>query len=116
MCKLKCLGLIALGEVMITGISGGFSANGLSILVKDVAKIHGREVKDINRLINKNREKFRDGIDIIDLKVGDLESLVATKPTDLVDIGISLKDYGQSNNIYLLSERGYSKITLNTQH
>ena len=50
--------------------------------------------------------RFRDGIDIIDLKVGDLESLVATKPTDLVDIGISLKDYGQSNNMYLLSERG----------
>ena len=89
--RLKCLGLIALGEVTIIGISGGFSANGLSILVKDVAKIHGREVKDINKLINSNRGKFRDGIDIIDLKIGDSESPEFPNTTDLMDMGISFK-------------------------
>lgn len=93
------------------------SKNGLSILVKDVAKIHGREAGDINRLINNNREKFRDGIDIIDLKISDdSESSVFPNTTELMDIGFTLREIGNANNMYLLSERGYSKITLNTQH
>lgn len=38
------------------------------MLAKDVALIHGRPVKAINQAINMNRNRFRDGIDIIDLK------------------------------------------------
>lgn len=101
--RLKCLGLIALGEVTIIGISGGFGVGCLSILAKDVAKIHGREVGNVNRLINNNREKFRDGIDIIDLKTDDSEAFV-------LQLGITKAEYGNANNIYLLSERGYSKL------
>lgn len=39
-----------------------------AMLAKDVALIHGRPVKAINQAINMNRNRFRDGIDIIDLK------------------------------------------------
>ena len=44
------------------------------------------------------------------LNTGLSKGLVETKHIDLVDIGISPKEYGNANNIYLLSERGYSKL------
>ncbi len=38
------------------------------MLAKDVALIHGRPVKAINQAINRNRKRFKEGIDLIDLK------------------------------------------------
>ncbi|MDZ4957193.1 hypothetical protein GNF51_15680, partial [Clostridium perfringens] len=40
-------------------IEGGFGEDKKSMLVKDVAAIHERDIKDINRNINNNIERFK---------------------------------------------------------
>lgn len=88
---------------MFHDIEGGFGQGKKAMLVKDIAEIHGRELKDINRNINNNRKRFNDYLDIIDLKVGGYKSLS-------LELGYSNQSYANANNIYLLSERGYSKL------
>ena len=100
---IKNIGLVTVCGFKFTGVSGGFGEDKKAMLVKDIAKIHGREVKEVNKLINNNRYRFKDGVDIIDLKTGYSESPV-------LQLGITKAEYGNSNNIYLLSERGYSKL------
>lgn len=84
-------------------IEGGFGENKKSILAKEIAKIHGRELRKINELINNNRKRFKDHIDVIDF----------LNPCE------GLRDFAKENgligsnrtqNVYLLSERGYSKL------
>lgn len=84
-------------------IEGGFGKNKKSMLAKDIAIIHGRELRKINELINNNRNRFKDHIDIIDF----------LNPSE------GLRDFAKENgligsnrtqNVYLLSERGYSKL------
>lgn len=60
-------------------------------------------MKRINELINRNRKRFKDGIDILDLKI---ENFAVT----LSDLGFSQNQINASSNIYLLSERGYAKL------
>ena len=84
-------------------IEGGFGKNKKSMLAKDIGIIHGRELRKINELINNNRNRFKDHIDIIDF----------LNPSE------GLRDFAKENgligsnrtqNVYLLSERGYSKL------
>lgn len=84
-------------------IEGGFGEGKKAMLVKEIADIHNRELKDINRNINNNIERFKKDIDIIDLKNGGFDS-------PLKELGISNRDISISKNIYLLSERGYAKL------
>ncbi|AGV99465.1 anti-repressor [Bacillus phage phiCM3] len=78
------------------------------MLVKEIAFIHGQPLKEVNRRINDNRKRFKDGVDIIDLKVGGFE------PLSLQNVGYSRQSVANSNNIYLLSERGLCKVTKNS--
>ena len=66
--ELKVLGKEKVGRYEFTGIEGGFGEGKKAMLVKDIAAIHGKEVKDINRLINNNSNRFKKGIDLLDLK------------------------------------------------
>ena len=85
-------------------IEGGFGEGKKLLLVKEIANIHGKEFKHINEAINKNRKRFKDDIDIVDLKRTEFE-------VDLVDHGIYTQNaINRSSNIYMLSERGYSKL------
>ena len=85
-------------------IEGGFGKNKKSILAKEIAIIHGRKLKKVNELINNNRIRFKDNIDIVDLNKEEFAVL-------LMDCGIYTQNsINASNNIYLLSERGYSKL------
>lgn len=84
-------------------IEGGFGEGKKSMLVKEIASIHGRELKAINQNINNNIERFRKNIDIIDLKNGHFK-------LPLQELGLSNRDIIISKNIYLLSERGYAKL------
>ena len=82
-------------------IEGGFGEGKKVILAKTIAEIHEKEVKEINKLINDNIKEFKFGIDILDLKTGDYKEPVLQK-------GLLTKaQWGNSNNIYLLSEQGY---------
>ena len=101
--NVKVNGLVDVYGMKFHDIEGGFGKDKKSMLVRDIAEIHGREEKYINRNINNNRKWFKDGLDIIDLKVGEYKSLS-------LKVGYSNQSYANANNIYLLSERGYSKL------
>lgn len=85
-------------------IEGGFGEGKKLMLVKEIADIHGRELKAVNQAINMNRNRFKDDIDIIDLKGTEFA-------VNLIDSEIYTQNsINASKNIYLLSERGYSKL------
>ena len=102
--ELTVKGLVTVEGMKFHEIEGGFGEDKKSMLAKEIATIHQRELSEINRRINNNRKRFVDNVDIIDLK-----------ETDFV---MSLKHNGiytqnalnKSTNIYLLSERGYAKL------
>ena len=96
-------GLIVIEGMKFHDIEGGFGEGKKAMLVKDIANIHGREVKKVNELINNNRKRFKDDVDIIDLKTSLSKGLV-------LEMGFTNAQYGNANNIYLLSERGYAKL------
>ena len=101
--ELKNIGKQHIGKYEFTGIEGGFGDGKKAMLVKDIAEIHGKEVKEINRLINNNIDRFKKDIDLIDLKQVISNHLFS-------EYGFTKAQWGNSNNIYLLSERGYSKL------
>lgn len=101
--SLKILGQEKVGNFEFTGIEGGFGEGKKSMLVKDIAEIHKRSSKVIKQAINMNIKRFRAGVDILDLKASNFE-------VNLIDLGFTQNAINRSNNIYLLSERGYSKL------
>lgn len=102
--KLKINGITEVSGMKFCDIEGGFGEDKKSMLVKDIANIHGRDLGKINELINNNRKRFKDSIDIIDLKNNEFVLL-------LKDSGIFTQNaINASKNIYALSERGYSKL------
>ena len=85
-------------------IEGGFGKDKKSMLAKEIAAIHGRKLNKINELINGNRKRFKDNVDIVDLNKEEFANL-------LVDREIYTQNsINASKNIYLLSERGYFKL------
>lgn len=111
--ELKKIGLVKINNYEFEGIEGGFGENKKCILAKDIAKIHGKELKHINELINNNFDKFKNNVDIIEL-LG-----VGFDDTYFKELGFSqqsLNSYrgmlkkGLQTGIYLLSERGYAKL------
>lgn len=101
--ELKVIGREHIGQYEFTGIEGGSAKVKKAMLVKDIAKIHGRLVKEINKLIKQNSQRFKNGIDLIDLKQVISSNLFS-------QYGFTKAQWGNANNIYLLSERGYSKL------
>lgn len=67
MIEIKTNGLIKVGDYEFTSIEGGFRKDKKSMLVKDIANIHNRKIYHINELINNNRNRFKNNVDIIDL-------------------------------------------------
>jgi hypothetical protein len=103
--ELKVTGREKIGSIEFTGIEGGFGEGKKAMLVKDIAAIHETEVRRINEVINRNRNRFVDGKDIIDLK-----SAIVQNDSEIIDFGFTQNAFNASKNIYLLSERGYSKL------
>ena len=101
--QLKVIGKEHIGKIEFTGIEGGFGNDKKAMLVKDIANIHNRPTYKINELINNNSKRFKQGIDLLDLK-----SVIL--PKDKEKYGFNQNAWNRSNNIYLLSERGYAKL------
>ena len=99
--ELKVNGKQEFMGIEIPVVYGGLGEGQKVILAKDVAKIHEMELKEVNRIINNNRDEFEDGIDILDLK----NSVTQTHP--LLELGVSKQSIANAKNIYLLSEQGY---------
>ncbi|MBY2719476.1 ORF6N domain-containing protein, partial [Clostridioides difficile] len=73
--EITVLGTLEVEGMEFHNIEGGFGENKKAMSVKDIAKIHNRELKHVNELINNNIKRFKDGIDILDLKVSRSERL-----------------------------------------
>ena len=96
--------IVRVGDMKFHSIEGGFGKNKKAMLAKEIAKIHNKEVKVINQAINMNRKRFKNNIDIADLKDTSFE-------VNLIDHGIFTQNSAnRSTNIYILSERGYAKL------
>ncbi|AWC29285.1 ORF6C domain-containing protein [Bacillus cytotoxicus] len=102
--ELHILGKQYIAGYEFTGIEGGFGEGKKAMLVKEIAEIHEKEVKHINLRINENRSRFKDSIDIVDLKVSPFGG------PSLEQLGFTKQSIANSKNIYLLSERGYAKL------
>lgn len=100
---IKINGMKEIEGMKFHDIEGGFGEGKKAMLVKEIAEIHGREIKKVNELINNNRKRFADNIDIVDIKTGLSKGLI-------LEMGFTNAQYGNANNIYLLSERGYAKL------
>lgn len=113
-------GLIKMNELTVKGkqefmgieipvIYGGFGEGQKVMLVRDIAEIHNTELKNINQNINRNIKRFRENVDIIDLKLAITGSDCHTRDV-LLNLGFNQSQINASKNIYLLSERGYAKL------
>lgn len=100
---LKVLGTEKVGKIEFTGIEGGFGEGKKAMLVRDIALIHKTDVRTINQTINRNRKRFKEGIDLIDLKQ-------ITHSDLFMKLRFTKTQWGNANHIYLLSERGYAKL------
>ncbi|EOL45762.1 ORF6N domain-containing protein [Enterococcus caccae] len=101
--ELKVIGKQEIGSFEFIGIEGGFGEDKKAMTLKDIAVIHGQPLKEINRRINDNRNRFRNGVEIIDLKT-------VVGLSHLEKFGFTQNAINRSNNIYILSERGYAKL------
>jgi hypothetical protein len=100
--EIKVTGKQHIGSLEFTSIEGGFGEGKKAMLVRDIAEIHHQPQGEINRRINDNRERFKDGVDIIDLK-----SVMGLSHNDY---GFTQNAWNRLNNAYILSERGYAKL------
>lgn len=100
---IKINGIKEVKGMKFNEIEGGFGEGKKSILAKDIADIHGRKLFNINKLISNNRERFKDGNDIIDLLNSSEEFRDFAEKNGLIGSN-------RTQNVYLLSERGYSKL------
>ena len=103
--ELRVTGKQKIGNIEFTGIEGGFGKENKAMTVKDIAEIHGTEVRRINEVINRNRKRFINGVDIVDLK-----SAIVLNDNEISKFGFTQNAFNASKNIYILSERGYAKL------
>ncbi|PEN76851.1 hypothetical protein CN544_28805 [Bacillus toyonensis] len=101
--ELQIIGKQNIAGYEFTGIEGGFGKDKKAMLAKEVAEIHGQPLKEINRRINTNRNRFKNGVDIIDLLSG-------SQPLRELAILNGWIGSNRTQNVYLLSERGYAKL------
>lgn len=110
--NLLVLGKQNIGGYEFTGIEGGFGKGKKCMLVIDIAKIHEREVKHVNELINNNIQRFstNDLIDLLGVGFNDTEIKSFGYSQQAINSYRGLKAKGRVSGIYILSERGYAKL------
>lgn len=101
--NLKVIGKEQVAGYEFTGIEGGFGDGTRGMLVRDIADIHGKSTKVINQAISMNIKRFKENIDLVDLKQDNFV-------VNLIDLGYKQNQINPAKHIYLLSERGYSKL------
>lgn len=106
--EIQVTGKKQVAGIEFTGIEGGFGEGKKAMLVKEIAGIHEKTVPDVNKAINRNIKRFVGNLDLIDLKTWSSNDYVLES---FKKQGIFTQaEIGNANNIYLLSERGYSKL------
>lgn len=102
--------LVVKGQMDFMGIdipvvSGGFGEDKMCVSDKTIAEIHGMTTFNVRSRINSNIKRFKDSIDIIDLKDKRIYDI-----NTLLELGYAKQSITQAEHIYLLSERGYAKL------
>lgn len=88
-------------------VLGGFGFDKKCISDKTIAEVHTMQVFNIRARITDNIKRFKEDIDIIDLK----QRLYETNTLELLyNLGYAKQSITQAEHIYLLSERGYAKL------
>lgn len=90
--------------IQIPVIEGGFGEGQKVILAKTVAEIHEVSTPDINKLINRNIERFTIN-DLLDIK-----SCQSLSDQQFLSMGFTKMQISKAENIFLLSQRGYTKL------
>lgn len=85
-------------------IEGGFGEGQKCMLASDIALQHEVSTPDINKLINRNYERFTIN-DLLDLK-----NCQSSNDQQLLSMGFTKMQISKAKNIFLLSERGYTKL------
>lgn len=101
---IKVNGTKEINEKEVRVIEGGFGENQKCILASDIAIQHEITDGNLNKLINNNLTRFNEN-DLCDLKL-DKKSVLLLKNSEI----FSQNKINASKNIYLLSERGYTKL------
>ena len=97
--------IVRVGDMKFHSIEGGFGKDKKAMLAKDIAQIHNQPLGEINRRINDNRKHFIDSKDIIDVRNDEKVAMALSHNGIYTQNAINA-----STNIYVLSERGYSKL------
>lgn len=92
--------------IEIPVVVGGFGEDNKVVTDKMVAEIHKMEVKNVRARITDNIKRFKFNIDIIDV----LNCCLSDKQQLLEQFGYSKMQISKAEHIYILSERGYSKL------
>ena len=139
-------GTIEFMKKEIPNVIGGFGEGKKSITDKHIAEIHGMKVFKLRELIGRNINRFKEGVDFIDLKIvipqkdnnlkdvhetdykvtynisdnsnccgSDTQQLKGgnkiTNNLDLLlSLGYSKMEIAKAEHLFLLSERGYTKL------
>ena len=90
--------------IQIPVIEGGFGEGQKVVLAKTAAEIHNVSTPDINKLINRNIERFTIN-DLLDIK--NCQSL---SDQQFLSMGFTKMQISKAENIFLLSQRGYTKL------
>lgn len=106
--ELKVNGTQKFMGINIPVIEGGFGENKRIVTAKTVAEIHGVETKEVTKSINRlvEKKRLKENVDYVDVL-----SQVNTLPMDLELIfGVKPAYLSRTNNVFVLSERGYTKL------
>ena len=106
----KVVNITLKGEVEVRGkfikhLEGGFGEDCRIISDLDIASQHNVAPSDIRKLINRNISRFKENVDYIDFK-----NCPSCDDQQLESFGYNKMQQSKANNIYILSERGYSKV------
>lgn len=99
---------IQIGNMRFREVEGGFGENKKCILASDIAKIHNKDNRTVNQTINRNIKRFKNGVDLLNL-LNITESDVENK-VEFVKENYDLDISPNTKSVYILSERGYSKL------
>lgn len=98
-------------------VLGGFGEGKKCICDKTVAEIHDMGAFKVRERIASNISRFKENVDFIDLKKGIREEDTSKQGMGenhtlnfALDLGYTKSAVTQAEHIYLLSERGYSKL------
>ncbi|MCC0662580.1 ORF6C domain-containing protein [Clostridioides sp. ZZV15-6597] len=101
--ELKIKGKQKFMNLEIPVIEGGFGKDKKCMTDKTISEIHNQPNFKIRERIKDNIKRFKEDIDYIDIK-----RILETDT--LIELGYAKQSITQADNIFLLSERGYSKL------